>query len=458
MTSIFSHNTRKSLFTIIFVLLLNLTDVYSDQSVTNISASFINEDANSYYYLLTWGTSEPVSPPNTWFTFKTEYEIWGVLAFSFSDDMKTKTDCKNVLAERLVTQCANVKENEIVLVAGGVKNIKLLEDIAIEVQKLGAFPLLSLYSDRLAKKYFDEVPPKYDSKFPLLQLKLVSIVDAVIQISSNEDQSILSEVSPERITDVMNAGKEIRKIWVDKGVKSVSLGNNLYPTADRAKMFKMSEEELAKVFWAGVNTDYKQLQIIGSSVKEILSIGADLHIINTNGTNLKISIKERPVHLSDGMISDEDIINGSTACGVWLPAGEVFLTPVLGTAEGKIIVDKHFYQGEVIEDLELVFKKGKLISFNAKSGLKPFEEWFNSAGEEKDLLSYLDFGINPNVVAKKDCDMKAWMQSGIVTIGIGDNSWAGGDIVSDFSAAFFLKESTVKVDGKTLIEGGNLKL
>lgn len=33
------------------------------------------------------------------------------------------------LAQRLVNQCARIQENEIVLISGGVRDIKLLEDV-----------------------------------------------------------------------------------------------------------------------------------------------------------------------------------------------------------------------------------------------------------------------------------------------------------------------------------------
>ena len=47
------------------------------------------------------------------------------------------------LAQKLVNQCAAVKEGEVVLITGGVKDIELLEDIAVKVGKVGAFQYLS---------------------------------------------------------------------------------------------------------------------------------------------------------------------------------------------------------------------------------------------------------------------------------------------------------------------------
>ena len=381
-----------------------------------------------------------------------------VLAFSFLEESNNKAVEKSVIATKLVNECANIKEGEIVLISGGVNNIELLEDISTEVHKLGAFPIVSINTDRMTKKYFEEVPTKYDSKFPHLSLKLASIIDASISVSSNEDQSLLADVSPKRLSVIRESNIVIGKVWFEKGIKTVSLGNNLYPTADRAEMFNMKQEDLVKVFWSGVNSDYKELQKIGSYIKKILNTGNVLEISNTNGTNLKVNIENRPIHISDGIITDEDIIQGGTGCEVWLPAGEVYLTPVLGTAEGKVLIEKDFVQGKEIKNLELIFKAGKLISIKAESGLKKIKEIYDAAGEGKDLLSFIDIGINPNINSMEDNNMVAWMQSGMITIGTGINTWAGGDIESDYSSAFFLKGCNLKVDSKILIENGKLKL
>lgn len=76
------------------------------------------------------------------------------------------------LAERLVTQSANVKEGEVVLISSGPENIELLEDIAVQVRKAGAFPLVTIGTDRMSKRLFDDVPAKYDSQTDAADLKL----------------------------------------------------------------------------------------------------------------------------------------------------------------------------------------------------------------------------------------------------------------------------------------------
>ncbi|HKN78854.1 MAG TPA: hypothetical protein VJW16_06775, partial [Lysobacter sp.] len=84
------------------------------------------------------------------------------------------------LAQRVVTQSAAVKEGEIVLISGRPSDAELLEDLAVNVRKVGAFPLVTYSSDRLAKRMFFDVPEKYDTQMDAVGSKLADMVDVNI--------------------------------------------------------------------------------------------------------------------------------------------------------------------------------------------------------------------------------------------------------------------------------------
>jgi leucyl aminopeptidase (aminopeptidase T) len=164
----------------------------------------------------------------------------------------------------------------------------------------------------------------------------------------------------------------------------------------------------------------------------------------------------RPVFASDGITSAEDLTAGLAAMQVYLPAGEVFVTPVMGTAEGIVVVDHDFYQGKLIEGIKLTFKAGKLTSMTAKSGLEPLKAMYDAAGPGKEEFSFIDIGINPDVKIKPGSMLLTWIPSGMLTIGIGNNIWAGGESNTPYGYNFFMPGSTVKLDGKVLAENGVL--
>lgn len=369
---------------------------------------------------------------------------------------KAKVIDYEALAQKLVNQCAGVKEGEVVLISGGVKDIELLEDIAVNVSKLGAFPMISVGSDRLTRRMYTDVPAKYDSQYPLLTMKLLDFTNVVIGVSYGEDPGLLADIPPERFAAISEAGTPANDLAVKRNIRQVSLGNGLYPTEALAKQFGMTKNELSEVFWNGVNTDYSKLEAKGKALKELLKAGKEVQITNTNGTDLKVRIENRPVFASDGTTSAEDLAGGLAAMQVYLPAGEVFVTPVPGTAEGIVVVDQDFYQGKLIEGITLTFKEGKLISMTAKSGLEPLKAMYDAAGPGKEEFSLMDIGINPDVKIKPGSMLLTWMPSGMLTIGIGNNIWAGGENKNPYGYNFFMPGSTVKVDGKILVENGAL--
>ena len=384
----------------------------------------------------------------------------GLLAIPIAKCSQQKTTGMDyeALAQKLVTQCANIHEGDYVLVTGGLRDFELLEDIAVHVRKVGAFPLVSLYSDRMWRRSFDDVPAKYDSRSNEFELKLAGLITAQIDVDFIETEALLANLPPERVATFWKSFSLVNDLMLKRNVRFVHLGNYLYPTSEKAKQFGLSQEELSKIFWDGVNVDYSKLQATGKAVKAALASGKQVHITNPNGTDLKMQIEGRPVVVSDGVISADDVQAGGAACWVYLPAGEVMLAPVPGTAEGKVVVDTQFFQGSEIQGLTLTFKAGKLTSMTAKSGLEPLKALYDASGPGKDVFGSIDIGINSNVHLVPGSRMVTFMSAGMVTVGIGNNTWAGGENNVGYGMSNFLRGCTLEVDDKVLVEKGVLKL
>jgi leucyl aminopeptidase (aminopeptidase T) len=360
-----------------------------------------------------------------------------------------------VVAEKVVAQSAGVKQGDLVLIFGSEDDIPLVEDIAVEVRKRGANSLISIGSNRLARRMYDEVPAEYDSKASAMMMKLGGIADVIILTESNEGRT-LAGVPPERIAAQGKSFASVTELMRKRGVRTVGLGNGLYPSAERAEQFGISRDELADMMYGGMDVDYPALQSTGDQVRKMLAAGKEIRITNPNGTDLKVGIAGRPITVNDGIISPEDRKKGGAATSVWLPAGEVYLVPVPGTGEGTVVVDRFFFQGKPIEGLRLVFKGGKVTSMTAKDGLEPLQAAYGVAGQGKDMLSVIDIGINPSIKSPESSPVHVWGKAGTVTVVVGDNTWAGGSIQANFGFAAYAPGTTVTVDGKPLVQDGEL--
>lgn len=363
------------------------------------------------------------------------------------------------VADRIVTQVAGVKEGDIVFINGGARDMELLENLAINSRKVGAFNLLTVSSDRMAKKYYEEVPEKYDTQNPDLGLKLATVPTVAITIDSNESEDVLTGVSPTRLANVGKTQQPVGELYQKRNVRQVEVGNGLYPTAWRAKQLGIAQDALAKTFWEAVNTDYAGVAATGEKVKTMLSADKELQITSPEGTDLKLKIEGRPFFVSDGVISAEDMQKGGPAVSVYLPAGEVYTTPVAGSAEGKIVIPLGFFRGKEINNRTIIIVSGKVTSI---TGSGPgFEDWKKDydavADPGKDMFSFIDFGINPNLKIWPASKIGNWVQAGMVTIGTGNNLWAGGDNKAGFDVGGHLGGCTVTLDGKTIIEKGEWK-
>jgi leucyl aminopeptidase (aminopeptidase T) len=210
------------------------------------------------------------------------------------------------------------------------------------------------------------------------------------------------------------------------------------------------------MFWAGVNVDHEQLRTTGLAVKQVLDGGHTLRITNPNGTDVTVRLGGTEVLISDGVVSAEDERTGGAATTVWVPAGEVFTAPIPGSAEGVVVADHFFYQGHTVEGLRLEFSEGRLTALSARSGAEVVQAFYDVADQGRDLFSVVDIGINPEVEVPDGSRLVAWVASGMVTVGVGNNAWAGGGNNSNFSIYPFLPGSTVTVDGTELIRDGEL--
>lgn len=364
------------------------------------------------------------------------------------------------LAQRLVTQSAAVKEGDLVLITGRPHDAELLENLAVNVRKVGGFPMIEYSSDRLAKRLFFDVPEKYDAQLPGWGSKLASAATVVISLGNNTTEDLFEGADPKRMAARGKAGAPIGETLLNNNVRTVEVGNNLYPTAWRAARLGMDEGELATMFWNAVNMDYSDLQGRGEQVKSALVGGKEVHITHPNGTDLTMQIEGRPVLVSDGVISADDLERGGPAVAVYLPAGEVYATPVPGTAEGKLVDSRSFYRGLQIDNLTLTIAGGKVTSIAGSGpGYAGFKAEYDAVTDpRKDLFGYLDLGINANIRLPADSQVGNWVPAGAVTVGTGSNLWAGGNNSVPYGINVFLPGSTVTLDGKPIVEGGALKL
>jgi len=150
---------------------------------------------------------------------------------------------------RNLVHAGMVKQGDKVLINGSVRDAPLLEDIAVEVMKAGAHPLITLSSDRLMQRSFFEVPARFDNVTSPVGRLLVDEFDVQINLDVGENEAILAGVPMSRRAARAKAAQPINDAFFKRHVRSVNLGNGLYPTGTLARRLGVTQPNLANAFW-----------------------------------------------------------------------------------------------------------------------------------------------------------------------------------------------------------------
>jgi aminopeptidase len=360
---------------------------------------------------------------------------------------------------RNLVQAGIVGPGDKVLITGSVRDVPLMEHVAIETMKAGGQPMIQLSSEELLRRSYDEVPASYDTVTPTLDLAIVNAIDVQIAIDVGETEAggILAGVSQARRAVRAKANQVVNQALLGRSVRFVNLGNGLYPTDALSRRLGIPKPELAEAFWKGAGLPAQAIRAKGEELLSAFADGKKVTLVHPNGTHLTFAVDAERGFVSDGAITPEKVKRGGAAAFTWLPAGELFLPAIPGTAEGKVVIDRMLWDGAEVRGLTLAYSKGLLTSMTAESDIDGLKARFDAASGTKDQFAGIDIGLNPETRLPVGTGSIVWTAPGAVTLGLGDNRGFGGTNVSDFGLATQIGGATLAVDGKIVIKNGTLK-
>mgnify|MGYP003950472101 CR=1 FL=1 len=189
-----------------------------------------------------------------------------------------------------------------------------------------------------------------------------------------------------------------------------------------------------------LDIDYGKLSERGEAIASQIRGGRVMRLTSKEGTDLTFEIENQPLHVDGGDL---------TAPGSFgnLPAGEVYLSPVIETARGVLMVDGSMSQfGEVTTPVRIDFKNGRPIQI----GDPTLREWMESHGEDAFHLAEVGMGTNPRaeVIGNIVEDEKA---IGTVHIALGTNISVKGSVYTPLHLDLVLKHVEIEVDNKSIL-------
>ena len=183
-----------------------------------------------------------------------------------------------------------------------------------------------------------------------------------------------------------------------------------------------------------MHVDWQALARRTRALEKIVNTAEYIEISTPNGTQYRLCKQGRKA------LSDTGILTKKGSFGN-LPAGEVFLAPLEGTAEGKMVL-QWAPTRELSAPVTLTVSNGIVVDIR---GSDPFVEVLKlKLGERDENRNIAELGIGTNPMAKRpDNILESEKILGTVHIALGDNSSFGGRVKTPFHQDFVFFKPTV---------------
>jgi leucyl aminopeptidase (aminopeptidase T) len=205
------------------------------------------------------------------------------------------------------------------------------------------------------------------------------------------------------------------------------------------------------MLWGSMSADWDAVEKRSLSVASMVEGAARARITTPDGTDISFSIEGRTPMLDTGMLKKPGSFSN-------LPAGEVYLAPVEGTAEGVLVLN-WAPNRKLDSQVYVKVEKGRAQDV---SGDEPFvAEFIGNLDRFPDNRNLAELGIGTNDRASRpDNVLESEKILGTIHIAFGDNSSMGGKVSTPFHQdfVFFGPTLTVEKNGSTftVINAGRL--
>jgi len=224
-------------------------------------------------------------------------------------------------------------------------------------------------------------------------------------------------------------------------------------TRNNAKFLSLPDYSIELLGRKSLSADFIKLKEISIKLADLLDQGNEVSVTTTLGSEITFSILGRKANACPGWCYENHILASP-------PDAETNIAAVEYSANGLLVVDGSIPCREIgmlEEPVELIIVDG--VVQHVKGGKAAvLEAIFNQVGDPKArVIAEFGMGLNPeaeicgSMLEDEGC-------LGSVHFGIGSNATIGGNNSVAFHLDHVNRNATVKVDGKAIIENGEIKI
>lgn len=201
-----------------------------------------------------------------------------------------------------------------------------------------------------------------------------------------------------------------------------------------------------------MRVDWKKMLERTEKTAKIVNRFDSIEIESDNGTSITFSKKGRDALSDTGIITKPGSFSN-------LPAGEVYLAPLEGTAEGRLVLEWAPTR-KLKRPVTLYVERGLVGKVEGKEKFADYLEEKLSEKEENRNIAELGIGTNDRA-SRPDNILESEKIYGTIHIALGDNSSFGGKVSTSFHQDFVFFQPTVRLvsrEGRkrTLLKKGKM--
>jgi leucyl aminopeptidase (aminopeptidase T) len=194
--------------------------------------------------------------------------------------------------------------------------------------------------------------------------------------------------------------------------------------------------------------DYAEIAAVSKKVAEIMDKAATARVVSPLGTDITMSLVGRKAKPDTGILTQRGDFGN-------LPAGEAYIAPVEGTAQGIIVVDGSMLGGLMAEPLKLVVEDGYVVFVAGGADAEKLRGILEKYGREAGNIAELGVGTNPLAVLTGNV-LEDEKVAGTVHLAIGNNMGFGGKVDVPVHLDGVLKNPTLYLDAQVVVKDGKL--
>ncbi len=346
----------------------------------------------------------------------------------------------------------NVKKNETVLVFTDDKDNKLKEIAKLIAKKGEAYSEKINYSEYMATGSHGAEPPEslWKTAFgenAVKNLKAKKLLKPLLNKKADKEQikkteEIIKRFKKEAVTVVIALS-----YYSTSHTRFRYLLTNICGT--RYASMPLFDVYMLK---GAMRVDWKKLFQRTKEIARVVNKNVEMEIKTPNGTYITLSKKTRKAIADTGIITKKGSFSN-------LPAGEVFLAPEEGSANGKLVLEwaptRKFKQ-----PITLYVENGIVKEVQGSDEYVGYLK--TKLAERTENANIAELGIGTNDKASRpDNILESEKILGTIHIALGDNSSFGGKVSTPFHQDFVFFKPTVTLihrDGKKeiLLKNGRL--